>query len=240
MKWVTYQRRWEETRERGRGKGREREREREREKERERERGGCVFTGDSAARQWNHPLIREDSHIQLTRESSGELKVSEVIEHNSRRIHKLFAAKTEFLSLTLSNSFLLPLIPLTFLSPPSSPFLPPTLFPLRRWGICPWWPTLLIKLYAADLEYDHSKLCLFYWYLGSGENTFSKPKRFGDASTQHTKVREAQIVLRLKNQQLRAKLNLSHTVQRIVVIAREDTFENKQLFLHWLWIFEKE
>lgn len=72
----------------------------------ERVRGGGVFTGDSAVRQRNHPLIREDSHIQLIRGRSGELKVSEVRQYNSRSIQKLFAAKTEFLFF-----FLLPLPP---------------------------------------------------------------------------------------------------------------------------------
>lgn len=92
----------------------------ERESVWKRVRGVGVFTGDSAVSQRNHPLIKEDSLIQLIRGRSGERKVSEVRQYNSRSIQKLFAAKREFLFIffpspsALFPSLLLPLIPLPF------------------------------------------------------------------------------------------------------------------------------
>lgn len=79
MKWVSHvSKEMRGTRERGRW--------------RDRERRLCFY------RWWNLPLIRDDSHIQLIRGSSGEVKVSEVRQYNNKRIHKQLAAKTKSLS----------------------------------------------------------------------------------------------------------------------------------------------
>lgn len=78
MQWVGYQRRWEE-----------------------KERGGCVFYRRRCCEAMKPPIDKRG----LIRGSSGERKVSEVSPHNRRRIHRLFAAKTESRFLYFSFPF---------------------------------------------------------------------------------------------------------------------------------------
>lgn len=47
-------------------------------------------------RQWNHPLIREDSHNQFTRGSSGELKVSVGVFTNCLLLNIIFLSPSPF------------------------------------------------------------------------------------------------------------------------------------------------
>lgn len=199
--------------------------------ERERVRGGGVFTGDSAVRQRNHPLIREDSHIQLIRGRSGELKVSEVRQYNSRSIQKLSAAKTEFLFFFFSFPFRplsLPSLtfdPSPFLSPPSVPSPPPTPFHLCRWGICPWWPPLLLELYAAECK-------TVFFSQQWKKNILHNPKRFGNASLQ-----QGQRGVGCSQTEKKKIGSLEQHVHKSMMVATEDIAEwrreNKTFVIHF-------
>lgn len=166
MKWVTYQRRCVE---------------RARQGERNGDRGGGAY---SAVRHRNHPMMIEDSHVQLISGGSGELQAFWGWDSATVRVFisaLVFVAKTA--SRFLFPSFLFCPLSLPYLTfDPSPPLSPRNVFHLRRWGICPRWPPLLLVLYAAE--------CIIVvfsrWYLGSGKKKYIllNQRRFGNASLQ--------------------------------------------------------
>lgn len=88
--------------ERGREKGRQRGR--------ERDRGGCVFTGDSAVRQWNHPLISSSEEAQVNWRSPRSDSTTGGVFTNRHNL-----SRSLFFPVRPLPCLLLPLIPLPFL-----------------------------------------------------------------------------------------------------------------------------
>lgn len=136
----------------------------------------------------------------LIRGSSGERKVSEVRPHNSRRIHRLLAAKTEprflyfsfpFHPLTADPSLFCLLLPVLRLLP--------LLLSRAAEGFAP--SELRCYLNYANMEKKKMQSCILFVNFLAGENIYIRDLEMHLLN----KVREEQLVLPLKKTAAQSK-----------------------------------